>query len=74
MHGPTNEPVTRSRRQQGLAERATNAVGLPCVARLVAAADSCRSPPSPERPRWCVTTTEASTRANPSTATKKGTS
>jgi hypothetical protein len=34
MHGHTNEPVTRSRRQQGLAERVTSPVALPNVADL----------------------------------------
>jgi hypothetical protein len=48
MHGRTNEPVTRSRRQQGLAERVTDLVALPYVADLAESAGSCRSPPSPE--------------------------
>ena len=75
MHGRTNEPVIRSRRQQGLAERVADPAALTHVADLATAAGTCRSPPGPEAaPVVCHHHRGPAPRANPSTATKKGTS
>jgi hypothetical protein len=48
MHGHPNELVTRSWRQQGLAERVTDPTAPARVAGLVAAAGICRGPPGRE--------------------------
>jgi hypothetical protein len=55
MHRHTNELVTRSRQQQGLAEQVTNPAALPQRAGPVAAAGICRSPPCPEAAPVVVT-------------------